>query len=283
MPLFLLEPNQTPYDLRWRMFGIDVRVHPMFWLVSLFMGWNTRDHGFAYLFLWIGCVFISILIHELGHVVMGLAFGSRGYIVLYSFGGLAIGSANVRNRWQRIAVSFAGPLAGFLFMGLLFIIFRVVEPPRAEAFLRETGQLLGMRLPVDARYAETTLLNEAVWYLAQINLFWGLVNLLPVFPLDGGQISRELFNGAMPGRGVRPSLGLSIAVAGLMCLNSLAAYNGQPLIPKLPAGGLYTAFLFGLLALSNFMDLQQQNPPSSRGGYGDDRAPWERDPDYWKR
>jgi membrane-associated protease RseP (regulator of RpoE activity) len=265
------------------MFGIDVRVHPMFWVVSLLMGWSFNQLGFGYVILWIVCVFVSILIHELGHVVAGLAFGSRGHIVLYSFGGLAIGSADVRTRWQRIAVLFAGPLAGFLFLVFLFLVLKVIEPPRAEALVGETGYYLGIIHPFDPKYLETNLANYALYFLVQINLFWGLVNLLPVFPLDGGQISRELFNWAMPGRGIRPSLGLSIAVAGLMCLNSLAAYNGHPLIPKLPAGGLYTAFLFGLLALSNFMELQQTNQSRSRGSWGDDRAPWERDPDYWKR
>jgi hypothetical protein len=80
-------------------------------------------------------------------------------------------------------------------------------------------------------------------------------------------------------------LGLSIAVAGLLCLNTLAAYNGQPLIPLLPVErkGLFTALLFGMLALSNFMELQQTNQSRSRGDWNDDRAPWERDPDYWKR
>ena len=67
-----------------------------------------------YLVLWIICVFVSILIHEMGHVLMGRLFGAEGHIVLYSFGGLAIGSKRLADRWQRIAVSFAGPLAQFI-------------------------------------------------------------------------------------------------------------------------------------------------------------------------
>ena len=67
------------------------------------------ERGFEYLLIWIGCVFGSILIHEMGHVFMGQVFGAQGTIVLYSLGGLAIGSSNLPSRWQRIAVSFAGP------------------------------------------------------------------------------------------------------------------------------------------------------------------------------
>src|SRR3954464_14267452 len=88
----LLEPQETPYDLRFRLFGIPVRVHPLFWLFSAILGWNWIEEGVAYVLLWVACVFISVMIHELGHIFMGLVFGSPGYIVLYSFGGLAVGS-----------------------------------------------------------------------------------------------------------------------------------------------------------------------------------------------
>ena len=73
-------------------------------------------------------MFVSILIHEFGHVWMGQAFGSRGHIVLYGFGGLAIGSNRLDSRWQRIAVSFAGPLAGFAFLGILFAVLWLHDP-----------------------------------------------------------------------------------------------------------------------------------------------------------
>src|SRR5438552_3023244 len=39
--VFLLEPNETPYDLRFALFGIPIRVHPMFWLVSAVLGWSA--------------------------------------------------------------------------------------------------------------------------------------------------------------------------------------------------------------------------------------------------
>jgi hypothetical protein len=40
-----MEPTPTPYDLRWQMFGIPVRAHPMLWLVSLIMGVNAFSQG----------------------------------------------------------------------------------------------------------------------------------------------------------------------------------------------------------------------------------------------
>src|SRR5437763_15143191 len=123
--MFLLEPGHTPYDLSWRMFGIPVRVHPMFWLVGALMGFDLllpdarEGNGVVRFLLWIACFFVSILVHELGHIVMGRVCGSEGHIVLYAFGGVAVQHRAIPLRWQRIAVSFAGPLAGFLLFGFV--------------------------------------------------------------------------------------------------------------------------------------------------------------------
>ena len=51
----------------------------------------------------------------------------------------------------------------------------------------------GASFPGVLRASTIIILFVLVWDLLFVNIFWGLVNLLPVFPLDGGQISRELF------------------------------------------------------------------------------------------
>jgi Zn-dependent protease len=264
--LFLLEPAQTPYDLRWRMFGISVRVHPLFWLISAILGWSWQQLGFEYLVFWVGCVFLSILIHELGHVWMGKLFGADGHIVLYGMGGLAIGSKDLSSRWKRIAVSFAGPLIQFIPLALVFFVAYNWSNFFPEDFARSnTGKKVFVTLEM----------------LFMINLYWPLLNLLPIYPLDGGQVSRELFNWFMRGNGVKASLGLSIFASGLLAVNALFAYSGHRLIPYLPGGGLYTVFLFGMLALENYQELQQIKSFTRDWDYR--REPWERDPDDWKR
>ena len=290
--MFFLEPGRTQFDLNWRMFGIPVRVHPMFWIISAAMGWSALEDGFQFLLLWVACVFVSILVHEMGHVVMGRLFGSSGHIVLYSFGGLAVGSNTQPYRWQRIAVSFAGPLAGFLLFGVLLAGVAVFAPRRFDLL---TDRLLGMvglgRGLWMFGEGRPTLVGEAINDLFWINLRWGLVNLLPVWPLDGGQISRELCTWASPGQGVRASLAISGVVAALIALDGASEHFWhRPLIPHFPSiGGIYTAIFFGLLALSSFMAMQQvpqgQRPRRSwdRDADDEDRLPWERDPDYWKQ
>src|SRR5262249_53158681 len=112
--VLLYDPGGTPLDLRFRLFGTQVRVHPMFWLIMALLGWSggggvLPGNGLGDTLVFVLCAFVSILLHEFGHVWMGRAFGARGHIVLHGMGGLAIGSADVPHRWQRILVSAAGP------------------------------------------------------------------------------------------------------------------------------------------------------------------------------
>jgi stage IV sporulation protein FB len=251
--VFLIEPQETPFDLRWRMFGIPVRVHPMFWLVSAILGWRGAQESIQYLLVWIACVFVSILIHELGHVFMGRIFGTHGHIVLYSFGGLAVGSSALSNRWQRILVYFAGPFAGFLLFGIVEV---------AAKFY-----------PIFVERPAHPLLEEAAWDLVWINLGWGILNLFPIWPLDGGQISRDTLEWVSPQSGVRVSLIISIVFALLLAV-------GTGLLMQ----SLFNALFFGMLAFGSYQALQMLRPSRPRWDADEyERAPWERDPDYWKR
>jgi len=243
----LFEPNPSPFDLRFRLFGVPVRVHPWFWLIMAALGWNLVDSEVAfgsirpsqqllYLLLWVACGFVSILLHEMGHVFMGRAFGADGYIVLYGFGGLAIGSNDVRRRWQRIAVSAAGPGTQLILYGVLLLVIQG---------LKSTDRPPHLALPVEL----------ALSWLMWINLYWPLLNLLPIWPLDGGRIGRELICGLSPRRGIEISLVLSMIVGGALALNGLLERSGHAFLP-FTVGGLYMALFFALFAVSNYFELQ---------------------------
>jgi Zn-dependent protease len=202
---------------------------------------------------------------------------------LYSLGGLAVGSNALSSRWQRIAVSFAGPLAGFLFLGVVAAGVWALCPPGWFEALVSTGKwLVGLGRPLP--WPEQSLLSEAVYDLLFINLLWGLVNLLPIWPLDGGQISRDLCKWVSRDKGVQASLVISAVVAALIAINSLTAVlnGGTRLIPFLYAGGRFAALFFGLFALGSVAELVQTRT-SNRTWPGERHASWERDPDYWKR
>ncbi len=266
--------QSTSLDLRWRMFGIDVRVQPLFWLVAAMTGWGLTadpEQGGVRLLLWIAVFFVSILIHELGHVYMGRFFGSHGHILLYGFGGLAIGASALPRRGQRIAVYFAGPLAGFLLVGLLVLGLLLVAPNMVPLFWQNVLAVVGLA-PWAHLHALAPLVADVVQQALWINLFWGLLNLLPIWPLDGGQVSREVCAAIWGRRGERAALALSIALAALIALHAVMAYYGRPLIPFLPQlGGLFTALLFGLLAVECSQELQRVQ---ARDAFWEDRDPW---------
>lgn len=269
--MFLLEPDETRYDLRWRMFGTSVRVHPMFWLMSVVLGYDANIRlGIGYVLAWVICVFVSILLHEFGHIWMGRLFGSPGYIVLFSFGGLAIGSKQVPHRWQRILVCLAGPLIQLLlWVALWYGGMRIIL-------------LFPGRMIVPA---------FIVWrMLFGINLLWPLLNLLPIWPLDGGQVTREVCQGASPSSGTVFSLGISMVVSGFLAVHELMASQGRPLL-RLPVndsspqllqdindwlkhGSMFTALFFALFCFSSFAALQEENQR---------RRQWSEDDWHWER
>ena len=65
-------------------------------------------------------------------------------------------------------------------------------------------------------------LNNFVGALLQVNILWGLINLLPIYPLDGGQIARELFTLGNVRNGIIQSLRLSTGAAALVAVYALS-------------------------------------------------------------
>jgi Zn-dependent protease len=90
-----------------------------------------------------------------------------------------------------------------------------------------------------------SFLDYAVAYLLLVNILWGLLNLLPVYPLDGGQIAREIFTLGNPRRGIILSLRLSVATAAAVA--ALAVVYGE----------IYMGVMFGLLSFGSWQTLER--------------------------
>ena len=84
-----------------------------------------------------------------------------------------------------------------------------------------------------------------VFQVLYITVWWGLINLLPVYPLDGGQIAYQIFTLFHPQDALRQSLILSVIVAGLMCFVAFVEWKQ-----------MYTGILFLWLGYSSFTALQ---------------------------
>jgi Zn-dependent protease len=222
--------SPTPYDLRFSLFGIPVRVHPFFWLFSAMLSWVRGS--LALTALLVACVFVSILVHELGHALSAQYYRWRPEIVLYSFGGYASyipvwGHSTARS----ILVTFAGPGAGFVLCAAVYIL--------EETVFKKPGSISGY-----GRFA--------LHFLRDFNLWINLANLLPVYPLDGGQICRSALTHFRPREGFEISLKISLVIAVGMAWFCLQ-YGRHHHFPFDP---MFTAILFGALAFDNLQSLQ---------------------------
>jgi Zn-dependent protease len=200
--------------LQLNVLGFPVVVQWFFWLIMALMGRafeaETRDDWID-VALWVIVAFLSILAHELGHALAARKFGYHSTIVLHGFGGVTIIPHARFTRGQSIWVSFSGPLAGFLLAGITIAIALLVK--------------------TDLK-AVHTLIEFSLF----INIVWTIMNLLPILPMDGGQIFREILG---PGR-----LQVACIVGGVLAAGicGLAIMFHQ----------IYLAFLFGYFAWINF-------------------------------
>lgn len=245
-------PQSRGGEWRFSLFDVPVRVKFWFWVAVLILGGEQPP---ASLIIWVSVCFGSILLHEFGHVLAFRLFGEEAEVILYGWGGMAVPRGAYQSHLARFVVSLAGPAAGFCLAGATM----------AAAFLSGATVHFGfhMFLPVLTASPSLTsggmaalhssrywyvLLNDLLW----VNFYWGLVNLLPVYPLDGGHACRAVFEQRDPYSGKRNSLILSASVAGAMALFGLAE------------GSLYMALLFAVLAVSSIQALESAKPRVSR-------------------
>ncbi len=185
--------------LRFRLFGFPVGVQPFFLITAWLIG--PREDLQA-TFLWIACVFVGVMAHELGHAFAGRHFELDPVITLHGFGGMTSWRANRHlGNGQRILLSAAGPAVGIT-IGITVLI-------------------LAPRLAPDAGFVATRLIHYSVW----VNLVWGLLNLAPVLPLDGGHIAASAAESAFGHKGRIVAVVVSLILTGALAL--WAIWNGQ--------------------------------------------------------
>jgi Zn-dependent protease len=172
--------------LRFRLFDFPVTIGVDFLLISVLLGLGARPG--LLLVEWVVVVAVSILIHELGHAFVLRHYSLRPEIRLWGMGGLTISGFALPPR-KSILVSLAGPCIGIP----IAVAVMIVRPwlPQTDPFW--------------------SIAND----LVSINLFWALINLLPLGGLDGGNVVTNFFVLAMGERGRRPGQ-ILVAVASLV-------------------------------------------------------------------
>jgi Zn-dependent protease len=358
------EPKNTPYDLRFQFLGIAIRIHPGFWAICAFLGFSMPDPTPPTLLVFSLAVFLSLLIHEMGHALAFRRCGIRAHVVLYHFGGVAVPTGmesyfdhtSGYTTKQKLFVTAAGPSMQILAALLIIVALRAVGktdgfltaqvgiPARLTADPSGTldniiislsrsdlawdlrhmdkkmqalfasadtndDQLLSLAehdafqttvdslseqfektsIPVpsvttmvikaehknrfigaqrelldaaDVRddglirisdlqqtlqhqiLFESDLLNKFVYIFVMISLFWAILNLAPVYPLDGGQITRELLVLFNVHHAIPKSLFVSIATG--VAIGSWA-FDGQ----------MFLTMMFFWMAFSSYQLLEQ--------------------------
>lgn len=166
--------------------------------------------------------FITLLVHEMGHALAGRACGGHGTITLQAFGGITDFGGHRFGRRQDFLVTFAGPGLQLLLAWLLTFVDSSVYDgrPALAYFLR---------------------------VLKVISVFWAALNLLPVLPLDGGQMLRSIV-GPNRKRIAEWITILTASVAAVMAIRSFAS-----------------VFLAGIMAAFAFQAWQRLGAEHGRG------------------
>src|SRR5947209_5450700 len=131
-----------------------VTVLPWFFISALLLSGSGLSFSAATL-IWVAVVFVSVLIHELGHAVVGKLFGGRPEIRLEAFGGVTFPQFRRRpGAAKQFALSFAGPIAGILLGTGAWALAKAMPPDRGS-------------------YSAI-----AIYYIEYTSFVWALFNLM---------------------------------------------------------------------------------------------------------
>jgi Zn-dependent protease len=180
-------------SIQFNLFRIPVRIHLWFWLMALLLWTLQSDQSWAGLLIWVAIVFQGVLMHELGHALVGRAFGREPRIELIALGGLTWWEQREQlSPWRSILVSAAGPAVGIIIGATALVVLDLLRLPD----------------PSLARYS----FRSIIW----VNLGWGVLNLAPVLPLDGGNIVASAMELVSPKRGRLLACYVSFGVIGVL-------------------------------------------------------------------
>jgi len=190
---------------------IPISIHFFFWITAALIGFLNSGTLLG-TSIWIFVILVSVLIHEMGHATTALLFGLKPRIELVALGGLTYHQGDRLPFWKQFLIVLNGPVFGFL----LFLA--------AWALLKFFGLTPGLW---------TSVVQLFFW----VNLIWTVLNLIPVMPLDGGQLLRIVLESIFGAKGFRYSLIIGIVISGVISL-------GFFLYQQFLIGALFFLFAF---------------------------------------
>ncbi|MEZ6195447.1 MAG: site-2 protease family protein [Planctomycetota bacterium] len=225
-------------------FGTPVFGH---WTVLLLI--FLLGQGELRAFGWIGlaatalAVVAGLLVHEFGHVYAAKTNGFRSYVVLGGMGAYTASEGESRG-WRGIWLSVAGPCAGFVFWAVCWFGFAPAGALQSGALFEVGNAFSPWRVVMDHGDVDVTG-GDVLWVqLCWINLVWGIFNLMPIVPLDGGHVVEHLLRMRMRRAAAERLASIVSLVVIVLILGLLWQLFGT--IP------IFSLLILGMMGLQNY-------------------------------
>jgi membrane-associated protease RseP (regulator of RpoE activity) len=208
--------------IRFTFFGMPVEIQPWFWVIMALLGTNfgrsaSGGNEALMIALFVIAGALSIFVHELGHALTGKMFKARPFIVLHGFGGFAAFPGSHFTRMQSFLVTAAGPLVQIA-LGVLAFAALFVLKDLSESFQHFIG------------------------FLFSVSIFWALLNLIPVYPLDGGQMMAAMLGPQRRKLCLQLSIGVAVCAAIALWVSGI---------------GVFMPFFMLYFAYQNYQELKE--------------------------
>jgi stage IV sporulation protein FB len=191
--------------------SLSLTISPLFWVTAAIIGYLYTGSAIGAI-MGIIVIFVSVLVHELGHALTAIIFGQTPQIALVALGGATSYDGKNLKFWQQFLIVLNGPLFGIALCGITFFLFRL-------ALFQNIYVMATLKL------------------FYQINLIWTIANLLPILPLDGGQLLRITLEGFFGIKGFKISLFIGMIFAFALSLTFFV-------LQYFLAGALFFLFAF---------------------------------------
>lgn len=212
--------------IRFTLFGVQVSIHPTLWLTLAILGRAYMVSNMVELMsalLFIIAAFVVLLMHEMGHALVGRRLGGgEPSVYLAWLGGDCTNETARLTRLQGVVMTIAGPLASLAVGLVTYLILCLYVGDFGLASVLSVGFAFGV-MPAEVLMAYPPLAMFFFFYLIEVSFWWTILNMLPIFPLDGGQIMQGLMKSRVQMHAISLAvaivLSLAFAVLGLWLLS----------------------------------------------------------------